>query len=71
MRACACTYACVCVRAGVYVRACVRENAGASSGARLRSTESGKLHIVIQEATLVILLYKIKARVAAFGPVLV
>lgn len=63
-----------CVRACVHVGAvcaCVSENAGASSGARLRSTNFGKLHIVRQEATLVKLLYKIKARVTVFGPALV
>lgn len=62
-RACARVRACVCAR--------VRENAGASSGARLRSTKFRKLHIVRQEAAQVILLYKIKARVTVFSLALV
>lgn len=56
-----------CVR--VWVRAC--EIAGASSGARLRSMNSGKLHIVKQENTLVLLLYKIKAQAIVLRIVLV
>lgn len=59
---------CACVHARMQecVRARTCENAGASSGARLQSMNSGKLHIVRQEDILVMVLYKIKAHTIVF-----